>query len=91
MAKFATHSSADQKHGTKLATRWHCHTSGSMKANAWSNYTTSCGNPGWNLRTSNCSGNMAHVPRPVPKEANYKYWRELRSTSTADRAMLAGQ
>ena len=67
IAKFATRSSADQKHGTKLATRGRCHTSGSMQANARINSTTSCGNPGWNLRMSNCSGNMAHVPHPVPR------------------------
>ena len=81
IAKFATRSSADQKHGTKLATRGRCHTSGSMKANAQINSTTSCGNLGWNLRMSNCSGNMAQVPHPVPRDANNKYWRDLRSTS----------
>ena len=93
IAKFATRSSADHKHGTKLATLGRCHTSGSdsMKANAQINSTTSCGNLGWNLRMSNCSGNMAHVPHPVPRDANYKYWRELRSTSGLDKGMLAGQ
>ena len=78
-AKFTMHSSAGQQHGTKLATLGHCHTSGSMKANAWINSTTSCNNPnpGWNLRMSNCSGNMAHVAHPVPRDDNFKYWREL--------------
>ena len=70
IAKFAMHSSAGQKRGSKLATMRHCHTSGSMQANAWINSTTSCGNHGWRLRMSNCSGNMAHVAHPVPKDAN---------------------
>ena len=69
-AKFAMHSSAGQKHGTKLATMGHCHTSGSMLANSWINSTTSCCNLGWNFRMSNCSGSMAHGLDPVPRDAN---------------------